>query len=85
MVPGWSRSQIACKAAGSPQEANPLDSATSSGVIGSRAWRGEVPALITSRSKIAIEYWGLSASARSRATFASAPLPCCQATKASSR
>jgi hypothetical protein len=27
MVPGWSRSQIACKAAGSSQEANPLDNA----------------------------------------------------------
>jgi hypothetical protein len=27
MVPGWSPSQIACKADGSSQEANPLDSA----------------------------------------------------------
>jgi hypothetical protein len=45
-----------------------------------RGQRGRRPAVIASRSSVAIEYPASSASARSSATFASAPFPDCQAT-----
>lgn len=54
-------------------------------VIGVRAIEGEAPLLMTWRSSMAMEYCGSSASARSSATLASAPLPDCQAMKTRSR
>lgn len=51
--------------------------ATSSGVIGGRAVVGGAPLRTASRSSLAIWYVGTSASARSSATLASAPLPDC--------